>query len=204
MEGEAFRLKKNLKNLILKNLILKDFQKNLHSPPPKNYFYKSIPEYQKSKPDNHAFWAIKLFYKEDFVYRFSAVVLTAAAAAMFAVGCGGGSNNGLGLKEGDKLIVTQALERERFEASYGESVKKIDHTDGDIIEIPEGTVLEVFVTPKSDAKSIEVRPVKSGDVTDEEALKAMFVSERFRTPDFLYYTISLKSDYLGTKIKKME
>jgi len=137
------------------------------------------------------------------VKRLSAVVLT-AAAMMFAVGCGGGNNNGLGLKEGDKLVVTQTLERERFEASYGESVKKVDHTDGDIIEIPEGTVLEVFVTPKSDAKSIEVRPVKAGDVTDEEALRDMFVQERFRTPDFLYYTISLKSDYLGTKIKKVE
>jgi hypothetical protein len=136
------------------------------------------------------------------VNQFSAVILTAAALT-FAVGCGGGG--GLGVKEGDKLVVTQTLERERFEASYGESAKKIDHTDGAIIELPEGTVLEVFVTPKSDAKIIEVRPVKSADgVTDEEALKERFVHERFRTPDFLYYTISLKADYLGTKVKKVE
>ncbi|MDR2591931.1 MAG: hypothetical protein LBC59_03895 [Chitinispirillales bacterium] len=138
--------------------------------------------------------------------RFSAVILTAAALA-FAVGCGGGSN--LGVKEGDKLVVTQTLDRERFEASYGENAKKIDHTDGAIIEIPEGTVLEVFVTPKSDAKIIEVRPVKSkddagNDITDEEALKDKFVQERFRTPDFLYYTISLKAEYLGTKVKKID
>lgn len=120
-----------------------------------------------------------------------------------AVGCGGGG--GLGLKEGDKLVVTQTLDRERFEASYGEDAKKIDHTDGALVEIPEGTVLEVFVTPKSDAKIIEVRPVKSADgVENADELLALFVHERFRTPDFLYYTFSLKSEYLGTKVKKVE
>ncbi|GBU21693.1 hypothetical protein R80B4_01593 [Fibrobacteres bacterium R8-0-B4] len=138
--------------------------------------------------------------------RLSAVILTAAALT-FAVGCGGG--NGLGIKEGDKLVVTQTLDREPLGTAYGESVKKIDHTDGDLVQIPEGTVVEVFVTPKSDAKIIEVRPVKSkddagNDITDEEALKDKFVQERFRTPDFLYYTISLKAEYLGTKVKKIE
>ncbi len=128
---------------------------------------------------------------------------------MFAVGCTGGSKE-LGLKGGDKLVVTQTLERERFEASYGESVKKVDHTDGAIIEIPEGTVLEVFTTPKTDAKIIEVKPIKVGDTTDEEQLTEMFVPERYRKPaekptdTFLYYTISLPVDYFGTKVKKVE
>jgi hypothetical protein len=131
------------------------------------------------------------------VNRFSAVILT-AAALMFAVGCGGGG--GLGVKGGDKLEVTQTLDRERLETIYG-NAKSPDHTDGDLITIPEGTVLEVFVTPKSDAKIIEVKPVKSGDVTDADSLLALFVPERFRTPDFTDYTISIKVEYLGTKVK---
>jgi hypothetical protein len=142
-----------------------------------------------------------IFYKEDFVNRFSAVVLT-AAAMMFAAGCGGGG--GLGLKEGDKLVVTQNLERIPFEAAYGESVKDIAEREGGNIELPEGTVLEVFVTPKPDAKSIEVRPVKSDDVTDEEQLKEKFVPERYRRYNFLYYTISVKSEFLGKELKKLE
>jgi len=140
------------------------------------------------------------------VNRFGAVILTAVALT-FAVGCGGG--NGLGLKAGDKLVVKQALEREQFEASYGESTDKIDHTDGALVDIPEGTVLEVFVTPKSDAKIIVVMPVKSKDdagneITDVEALVNKFVPERYRTADFLYYTFSLKAEYLGTKVELLK
>jgi len=135
------------------------------------------------------------------VNRFSAVLLT-ALALVFAVGCGG--DQGLGLKAGDKLLVTQNLERERFEASYGESVKNISNTNGALIEIPEGTVLEVFVTPRSGAKTIEVVPVKVDDITDPDQLRDRFVQERYRTPDFLYYSISLDASYLGSKVKKME
>ena len=146
--------------------------------------------------------------------RFCAVTLT-ALALVFVVGCGG--NQGLGIKEGDKLVVTQRLERERFEASYGENVKSITNTNGALIEIPEGTVLEVFVTPKSGAKTIEARIVKAtvpvedstGATTEREIegvdeLTPYFIQDRYRTYDFLYYTISLSADYLNTKIKKIE
>jgi len=143
------------------------------------------------------------------VNRFSAVVLT-AAALMLAVGCGGGGS-GSGVKQGDKLVVTQALDRERFEASYGELNEKgtdfkIDHTDGDFLPdgIPEGTEMEVVTTPKSDAKVIVVKITKSGDVTSKEDLEAKFLPERFRTPDFLFYRISLKMEYLGDKVKKID
>jgi len=143
------------------------------------------------------------------VNRFSAIILT-TAAVMLAGGCGGGGGGNSGLKEGDILVVTQTLERERFEASYGELTAdgkdfKIDHTDGDIIELAEGTELEVVVPPKSDSKVIVVKLSKSADgVTGQEELKEKFVPERFRTPDFLYYRISLKSDYLGNQVKKKE
>ena len=146
--------------------------------------------------------------------RFCAVTLT-ALAFVIAIGCNGEKK--LGIKEGDKLLVTERLERERFEASYGENVQKITNTNGAFIEIPEGTVLEVFVTPRSGAKTIEARIVKA-TVTAEDStgapvereiegvdeLTPYFIQDRYRTYDFLYYTISLNSDYLNTKIKKME
>jgi len=151
------------------------------------------------------------------VNRFSAVVFT-ALALVFVVGCGGG-DKGLGIKEGDKLVVTQRLERESFEASYGENVKSITNTNGAFIEIPEGTVLEVFVTPKSGARTIVTRIIKATVTvpSDEEGgapvereiegvdeLTPYFIQDRYRTSDFLYYTISLNADYLNTKIKKIE
>jgi hypothetical protein len=144
------------------------------------------------------------------VNRFSAIILT-TAAVMLAGGCGGGGKGNSVLKEGDILVVTQALEREKFEASYGEVMEtpkgpdfKIDHTDGDIIELDVGTELEVVVPPKSDSKVIVVKLSKSVDGLTGEELKEKFVPERFRTPDFLYYRISLKSDYLGNQVKKKE
>ncbi|MDR0330753.1 MAG: hypothetical protein LBH93_03480 [Chitinispirillales bacterium] len=138
--------------------------------------------------------------------RYTSVILAAAVFA-FAVGCGGKSENKLGIEAGDKLVVTTELPRESFEASYGESVKSITNTDGANISIPEGTVLEVFVTPRNEARTIEVVPVKVGEVTDAGELRDMFVQERYRTEDlnFLYYTISLNVDYLSSgKIKKVE
>jgi hypothetical protein len=144
-----------------------------------------------------------IFYKEEFVNRFSAVVLT-AAAMMFAVGCGGGGGNSLGLKASDKLEVLETLDRERFEVSYGESAKNIDHTDGDFLELPKGTVLEVYVTPKSDAKIIEVKPVKLEGETDPEKIRDKLINARFLTSDFIDYSITLKVGYLGKEIKKVE
>jgi formylmethanofuran dehydrogenase subunit D len=135
---------------------------------------------------------------------------------MLAVGCGGGGNN-VGIKEGDKLVVIQAFDAEAdrisFEASYGEVVEtkkgadfKIDHSDGALLPdgIPEGTELEVVVPPKTGSNIIVVKISKSDGVTGKEELEAKFLPERFRTPDFLYYRISLKTDYLGTKIKKVD
>jgi len=148
------------------------------------------------------------------VNRLSAVVL-AGFAAIFAIGCDGGKD--LGIKEGDKLVLNERLDRQRFDASYGESVKNVDHTDGDLIQIPEKTVFEVFVTPKKDAKTIETRIVKATiNVADEggaavtkesedaDELTIFFIPQRYRTSDFLYYTITLPVDFLGTKLKKLE
>jgi len=123
----------------------------------------------------------------------------------------------LGIMNGNKLVLTERLARQRFYASYGESVKNVDYTDGDFIEIPEKTVFEVFITPKKDAKTIETRIVKatinvadkSGKAVtkeseDENELTRFFIPQRYRTSDYLYYTITLPIDFLGTKLKKME
>ena len=146
--------------------------------------------------------------------RFSTAVLV-GFAAIFAIGCGGGKD--LGIKEGDKLVLNERLERQRFDASYGENVKNVDHTDGDFIEIPEKTVFEVFVTPRKEAKTIEVRIVKAtiqvadengvvseNESEDENELTSYFIQERYRTPDFLYYTITMPAEFLGTKLTKLQ
>ena len=146
--------------------------------------------------------------------RFSTAVLV-GFAAIFAIGCGGSKD--LGIKDGDKLVLNERLERQRFEASYGENANNIDHTDGDFIEIPEKTVFEVFVTPRKEAKTIELRIVKapirvadaSGAIIERESedyneLTVYFVQERFRTYDFLDYTITVPAEYLGTKLTKLQ
>jgi hypothetical protein len=119
------------------------------------------------------------------------------------VGCGGNAGD-IGLTGGDRLQVTERLERERFEASYGENVRNVTHTNGAFVEIPEGTILEVFVTPRTGAATIEVVPVRVGDIEDADALLEMFVQDRYRTHDFLYYSFSLPTEYLGSKLKKVE
>jgi len=143
------------------------------------------------------------------VNRISAVILT-AAAMVFAIGCSGGGNN-LNLKEGDKWVATETLDRISFEASYGDNAKSPDHTEGGFTEIPEGTVLEVYVRPRAGLKSVEVKPVKtSTGVTDTDQLTEIFVPERYRKPPekpsdtFMFYTISLPIEFFGTKVKKVE
>jgi hypothetical protein len=121
------------------------------------------------------------------------------------------------LKEGDLLIVTKKLEKERAVIFYGENARDIDHTNVSWIEIPENTVLEIFVTPKNGAKSIEVRIVKatikvqdkSGVIRERESddgeeLASYFIPKRYLTWDFLDYTISLSADYLNSKIIQVE
>jgi len=145
--------------------------------------------------------------------RFFSVVAIAAAAVVFAVGCGGEQD--LGLQSGDKLVVTERFERARFEASYGEGIRAITHTNGAFVEIPEGTVMEVFVTPRRGAATIEVIPVQAViqqrdeegavrevTVTDADELRNHFVQARYLTHDFIYYSFSFPAEYLGTKLKK--
>jgi len=139
-------------------------------------------------------------------------VLTAVVLVM-AIGCGGGE--GMGIKGGDKLVVTERIERARFDAAYGESAKAPTHNDGAIVEIPAGTVMEVFTTPRKEAKTFEVIPIKvitevdgeKKEITDPTELTEFFVPERFRdgrVAPFLYYTFSFDAALLGSSLKKMD
>jgi hypothetical protein len=126
---------------------------------------------------------------------------------VFAVGCGGGGGKGgkgLDVKGGDKLYATETLDRVRFEASYGENAKSPDYTEGDFITIPNGTVLEVYVTPKSGVSIIEVVPVKLGEKTNPDEIRDELINARFLKTTPLYYTISIPIEYYGTKVKKVE
>ena len=124
-----------------------------------------------------------------------------AATLVFAIGC---SSPPPVVKEGDKLTVTQTIDRARFDASYGESVRAVTHTNGAIVEVPAGTVFEVFTTPRNEAKTVEVVPIKVGDVTDANEILEMFVQERYRTHDFLYYTFSFDIGMVGQQLKKVD
>ncbi|MCL2220296.1 MAG: hypothetical protein FWC23_09215 [Chitinispirillia bacterium] len=159
--------------------------------------------------------------------RIGSAVLSAVVLAL-AIGCGGGE--GLGIKEGDELVLGERLERARFDASYGELNDKgkieIKSNDGAHVEVPEGTVFKVLVTPRREAKTIEVVPIKTTkefvledgtaekrEITDETEIRDFFVHSRFRegerfedgrTAPFLYYSFSFDAAMLGNQLKKKE
>jgi hypothetical protein len=140
------------------------------------------------------------------VVRFKVTVLT-ALAAIFAIGCGGDAPL---VKEGDHLEIIQNLDRERFEAAYGDLTNPVPlNVDGAHVELQVGTIVKVLVTPKDNKSRIEVIPVKIGDVTDDKELRSMVVPDRFTEyrqsrGDFLYYSFSFDPEYLGTKVKKVQ
>jgi hypothetical protein len=121
----------------------------------------------------------------------------------------------MGIKGGDKLLVTERIERARFDAAYGESARTPTHNDGALVEVPEGTVMEVFTTPRKDARTFEVVPIKTivevdgekREITDANEILEFFVHERFRDgriAPFLYYTFSFDAGLLGTTFKKLD
>jgi bifunctional DNA-binding transcriptional regulator/antitoxin component of YhaV-PrlF toxin-antitoxin module len=152
-----------------------------------------------------------------------------AFVAVLAIGCGKGESD-LGLKAGDKLEVTEKLEREKFlvrqgtisKDKQGKSVLNITDTNEGNVDIPAGTILEVFDTPKKGAVVIEFVAKKATatnaegvtvEVTDSEELTSVFIPQRYLNvvPEdqakgiaFLYYTFTLKPDYVGTKLKKVD
>ena len=139
----------------------------------------------------------------------------AAVSLVVAIGCGG--SQGPGIQSGDRFVVTEGFDRVRFEASYGDQPSAPTHTNGAFIEIPAGTVLEVVVTPRKDARIFEVRPVQATvevlnedgvaeniEITDADELRDIFVQERYRTYNFLYYTITISIEDIGTKLKKAD
>ncbi|MFP4164701.1 MAG: hypothetical protein ACLFQB_12580 [Chitinispirillaceae bacterium] len=130
------------------------------------------------------------------MFKLKSVVTTALSAA-FLVGCG---NSGPDVKAGDKVVVPEELPREKINLEYsgGES-------DGVYKPVPEGTVLEVVITPKTASPIVELIPVEVEGEKDSEKVQDFFVPNRFsKREGFLAYTIPLKKEYFGTKVKKLE
>lgn len=134
------------------------------------------------------------------------VTVLAALAAIFAIGCGNASAPEV--KAGDLLELTADLPRERFEANYGnlENPGVPLNVDGAYIELLAGTIMEVIVTPKDKNSTIEVIPVKIGDINNPTEIRDHIIPERFREfrqsrGDFLSYSFSFDPNYLGTTVK---
>ncbi len=120
-----------------------------------------------------------------------------ALAAVFLIGCGGNEQQ---LKKGDRLIVTEGLSREKIGMEYTDG-----STDGTNTDVPKGTVLEVVITPKVGASMVEVIPVEVDGKNDPEEIQEFFVPKRFRKRDgFVSYSLVLKNEHIGTKVKIAE
>jgi len=147
--------------------------------------------------------------------------MVAVAALVLAVGCGGGSGHGVDIKAGDKVELTVYKEREKFDVFLGEKVKAPTHNDGGFAPIPAGTVFEVYTTPRKEAKTFQVIPIKTTievvneedgtrstrETSDREEVTAAFVPERMRdgrVAPFMYYTFSFDISLIGTDFKKVE
>ncbi len=124
-------------------------------------------------------------------------VALVALLALFSIGCGG---SGPAVKKGDKLVVAEELARERVEVEY-----EGGETDGFNREIPAGTVLQVVITPSLGTSIVEVVPVEFSGKSNPEEVLELFVPDRFRNKEgFRTYSIALKNEYIGSKVKKAE
>ena len=115
--------------------------------------------------------------------------------AFIIVGCGSQTS----VKKGDRLVVVESL-RESAETLWEE-----DYTDGFVAVIPEGTILEVLFNPRTGAGVIECVPVEVNGSKELDAVEKFFVPDHIRNRDgFKGYSFSIKTEYLGKKVKKAD
>lgn len=121
--------------------------------------------------------------------------LSMAIIAFVFAGC----SSKVDIKKGDKLVVVETL-REKAETQWEDS-----YTDGFTAEIPKGTVLEVLYNPRTGANIFECRPVEVNGNTDPSAVEEFFVPEHIRNKyGYSGYSFAIKTEYLGTKVKKAD
>ena len=117
---------------------------------------------------------------------------------VFAItGCG--SNNEI--KLGDRLSVEETLEREKIETLWEDK----SYSDDFNKDIPKGTILEVSYPPRTGSKIVECTPIEINGIKDADSVEALLVPENIRTKEgYKGYTISIKLDYIGKQVKKLE
>jgi len=124
------------------------------------------------------------------------VVLFLSVFALALTGCGSNDE----IKKGDRLSVEETLEREKIETLWEDA----SYSDAFNNDIPKGTILEVSFQPRTGSKVIECTPVEVNGVKDADSVEALLVPENIRNKDgYKGYTISIKLDYIGKKVKKL-
>lgn len=125
-------------------------------------------------------------------------IISLSVSLLLVMGCGGSSDKS-GLKKGDILETLEEL-RERGEVELSDS-----YTEGFSVIIPKGSKLKVLYTPSPTVGVFECVPIEVNGVTDPDEIETMFVPERIRVKeDYKSFSITLKKEYLGTKLKKIE
>ena len=117
------------------------------------------------------------------------ILLSALIFAM--VGCSSQPK----IQKGDKLIAQEDI-KESAETQWD------GYVDGFDTVIPKGTVLKVLYTPPPTGNVVECIPVEVNGKNTAQEVENFFVPENIRnTVGYKGYSFSLKTDYIGTKVK---
>lgn len=108
-------------------------------------------------------------------------------------GCGSDGE----VKKGDRFEVLESL-REAADIQGS-----LEYSEGFTCNIPKGTILEAIHSSASSG-FIECRPVKVNGKTEDEYILTTLVPEVVRRKEgFETFSITLRVEYIGTKIKKV-
>ncbi|MCX7726284.1 MAG: hypothetical protein N2053_05495 [Chitinispirillaceae bacterium] len=121
-----------------------------------------------------------------------------AMSFLLVIGCGSSSDKS-GLKKGDVLETLEEL-RERGEVQLADS-----YNEGFSVILPKGSKLKVLYTPSPTVGVFECVPIEINGVTDPDEIETMLIPERIRVKEeYKEFSITLKKEYVGTKLKKIE
>ncbi|NLG16984.1 MAG: hypothetical protein GX556_06585 [Fibrobacter sp.] len=125
----------------------------------------------------------------------SKLILSFTAIVFIFAGC----SSKVDVKKGDRLVVLETL-RESAETQWEDS-----YTDGFTTEIPVGTVMEVLFNPRTGSNIIECKPIEVNGTKDAQEVDNFFVPEHIRNKQgYVGYSFSIKTEYMGKKVKKAE
>ncbi len=123
----------------------------------------------------------------------SAFILILSLIVIF-LGCGSDS----GVKKGDRFEVLVELQE------AADIQGSTEYSDGFTCTIPKGTVL-VAIYSSSSSGFFECKPVVVNANTDDDYILETLVPGVIRNkPGFEDFSLTLSTEYIGTKIKKMK